>query len=102
MSLNTTKFRPSHRSDLYSIHLIMCLLIYSSHSVSSSLLFFNIISVNFGCLAKKKGSKEGAQWASLLVYLDLFVGRLNLVLPRGKGKRLQREEGERSRFNAAV
>lgn len=43
---------------------------------------------------KQNGGPKGDTESSL-VYLYLFVGCLNFFLPRGKQKRLQREEGER-------
>lgn len=44
--------------------------------------------------------ENGGQRQSQHVYVYLFVGCLNLILPRGKGeKRLQREERARSRFD---
>lgn len=57
---------------------------------------------NFSHLHKRIEEQRGGHWGSSHVYPYLFVGCLNLVLPRGKGKRLQREKGERTCFNAVV
>lgn len=85
----------------------------------TSLLSLNIISCNFcdslffSPKKKKTLSHISMQEKTSLggwgrscepphVYLYLFVGCLNLLLPRGKGKLLQREKRERSCFDTGV